>query len=648
MPQVKMPDGAVVEMPDTLTPELATRLKALRDSQAPAKPPEPARRATNSEILGGLASGTASNVVDIARGAAAGAISFPGEMSKLLQKGSNKVDEIYGRPPGMNEKTWMPEYEGTLKAMPRLGTKETPETKGYTEMGGAVAPVPGSGAIKGVGKAAGLGADAYRGVSDLLRGTEAAAARQSAMQASRAPLSQAASGFERDAVDASGRARQADSALTVVQRNLDEAAKRGAVPDLHEQGNTVRQAYQTVMQQADNARKRDTQDLYQAAQKAAASREAAGARINIAPATASIKNLLDTAENIPPLKAKLQTLLGAVEGRAPEVPTGTVGSGKVTSKMKLPAPPAPAGGLTYQELDLANRYIKDIAYSADLEGYGSVVRNAALDLSKKLEKQIVEFVPEHAQAAAKYRELSKPMETLGTKYGKALTATRGGVSNDAYEVVAAQQLPDRLFGTRAGVEAVVDALAGGKEGAERAAAQAQVDRMVENWVLSKSTGKVGEDASKMLEAQGMRPTLAAVPDAAKRLSATFEGEAKMGRMGENLQAQGKMAAQTADQLKKQRDKVQGLLKDADALSKANSPKYQKQAFDEYVASMRSMVKSNDLPLEKFNAALALLDRAETLQAKTEKARKMAMLLAKGAGIGVAAGVGVPLIQHAIP
>jgi len=37
MPRVTMPDGAVVDMPDELTPELATRLKALRDSgSAPA------------------------------------------------------------------------------------------------------------------------------------------------------------------------------------------------------------------------------------------------------------------------------------------------------------------------------------------------------------------------------------------------------------------------------------------------------------------------------------------------------------------------------------------------------------------------------------------------------------------------------------
>lgn len=50
MPQVKMPDGTVVEMPETLTPELATRLKALQSSagttqekpqvKSEVKPPE--------------------------------------------------------------------------------------------------------------------------------------------------------------------------------------------------------------------------------------------------------------------------------------------------------------------------------------------------------------------------------------------------------------------------------------------------------------------------------------------------------------------------------------------------------------------------------------------------------------------------------
>jgi hypothetical protein len=42
MPQVKMPDGQIVDMPDQLTPELATRLKALQSAQQPTQPQQPA------------------------------------------------------------------------------------------------------------------------------------------------------------------------------------------------------------------------------------------------------------------------------------------------------------------------------------------------------------------------------------------------------------------------------------------------------------------------------------------------------------------------------------------------------------------------------------------------------------------------------
>ena len=50
MPRVTMPDGAVVDMPDELTPELATRLKALRDS-ASNKAPMPVQGVPNDGAL---------------------------------------------------------------------------------------------------------------------------------------------------------------------------------------------------------------------------------------------------------------------------------------------------------------------------------------------------------------------------------------------------------------------------------------------------------------------------------------------------------------------------------------------------------------------------------------------------------------------
>ena len=644
MPQVKMPDGAVVDMPDTLTPELATRLKALRNSTAA---PE---RTTAQSAGRGLGLGTR----DVLEGGG-GILNAPLDMLGDVAQG---VGRMTGFPKAGEavKKAVTPTNVGTF-ASDLMGLPK-PQTPGEQTMSnvrrGAVeiaAPFVNMGTVnaarqvpeiaKTVAGKAGQVLGKLPGV-DLLKGTEAATARQSAAQATRAPLSKLASEANQGAVQASGQARQSESVAAQVQRNLDEAAKRGTVPDLHEQGTTVRGAYQAAMQQGIDARTEGTKGLYQAAEKAAEAREATGARIIVAPVADDLKNLMDKAENIPPLKAKLQTLLGAVEGRAPEVPTGTVGVGRVTSKMKKPAPPAPAEGLTYKQLDLANRYIKDIAYSADLEGYGSVVRNAALNASKKLDKAIVDFVPEHAQAAAEYRRLSAPMETLGTKYGKALTATRGGVGEDAYEVVAAQQLPDRLFGTRAGVEAMVDALAGGKEGAERVAAQQQVDRMVENWVLSKAAGRVGQDAAKTLDAPGIRATLGAMPDVASRVGQTFQSEAKMARMGVNAQSQADAAKLTATGLKNQQAKLQGLLKDADALSKAGSAKYQKQGFDEYVSAMRNMVKSGDLPPDKFKAALGLLDRAESLQAKTDLARKITYGVAGLAGVAGAAKVGVQL------
>ena len=91
------------------------------------------------------------------------------------------------------------------------------------------------------------------------------------------------------------------------------------------------------------------------------------------------------------------------------------------------------------------------------------------------------------------------------------------------------------------------------------------------------------------------------------------------------------------------EKIGGALKDADALAGMTSPKYQKKAFDEYVATMRGLVKQGVLPDDKFKAALALIDRAEGLQAKTDQAKRIAWGIAKIVGVAGAADIGIKLV-----
>ena len=504
-----------------------------------------------------------------------------------------------------------------------------------------------------------------------------------------------------------------------LQGQLDSIATSGTLPDLSKQGDTVRDAFTAAMKAADAERKRVTTPLYAEADKAALAREQDGARISVDKATAGAKALREKADNLPDLANALDKLIGAVEGTP--VKSGApapLGKGKVTSRVTKPKPTGPTEGLTYQELKLANQKLKDIGYSGDTQGYDGITRRAALDISHKLDEAINKFVPEHAEAAAEYRRLSEAMDAQQTRIGKLITGEEGGLKGETYSKVAGQKIPDAVFKTREGIELLTDALAGGVKGEARAAAEAQVNQMVENWILTSVRGSGGTYGTKALEklrAPQTAATLTAVPKVAEKVAGQFAAEAgteaqiaaaderaraARGEAGElskvraplerqaaagpekvappkvekpdtskaeqsmsELAASSKKARAEATTAAGKRaeaeaaagevgkapvtsktlEKIGGALSDADALGKMQSPKYQKKAFDEYVTTMRDLVKQGVLPKDKFEAALAMVDRAEGLQAKTDRARSIAWKIAQVLGVAAAADVGIKLV-----
>ena len=497
------------------------------------------------------------------------------------------------------------------------------------------------------------------GVIDTLRGTTAEATRKAATEESRRALGEAGAEFGKQA-NAAGQAKasalsEANSYAdlqTRLQRDLDASAAQG-VPSVAKQGERAREVVTGAFEVAKKARAEGTKDLYKAAEDAAATRERDGARIDITGVTDKLDAMMENAKNIPELQTKLGKLAASVKGKATPNAPGIVDlHGK-------PFKTTPTGGLTYKELDLANRYLKDIAYEGELQGYDGLVRKEALALSHELDKAITKFVPEHRVASQTYANLSKPLESVSTRIGKALTGTEGGLKGEAYNKVAAQNLPARLFGTKEGVNLVVDALAGGTEAtpAARLAAQKQVDQMVEHWVVSgaRGTGETPAVGKKALDYIGGKAgTLEAVPEVGKRVRGQFEREAaKEQTMGElaagSKEARGRAAeaGRTAESAQASRAKVEGLLKDMEGLSATGSPKLQRQAQDAALSSLRSMVKSGDLPEDRFKAALALIARSETEAERTTNAVRIAKMVAKYAGYTVAGTVGATAVKGAL-
>lgn len=634
-------------MPSNETEEFEFRLRAERESggEKPSAAPEPTPTVSfGRDIL----APSAANLVDIGRGALAGTVSAPGELSKVAQQGANWVNrQMGGDPKFWSGTTALPEFESTVSRIPRLGLPATPQQKGFEELGSAVAPmpltVPGAvarGAMKVPGAVArGLesvkGApSAIKSVADTLSGTGATAAGAEAQVASRGALADISKAHGATQASKMGEAFTLEDVSTRLQRELDATSARGGRPTLDKQGKILRGAVSGSYDVAKEARTKLTKDLYAKAEQAAAARERDGARIDVSTVTPKVEKMLELAENIPDLKGKLGKLINAVTGVEEKAGVAApIGVGKVSSRVtpaRTPLPPKP--GLTYQELDLANKYLKDIAYSGEMQGYDSIVRRAALDLSKGLDTQIAKFVPEHAKAASEYARLSEPLESFATRIGKAVTSTEGGIKGDSYAKIASQNLPQKLFGTRDSIELVVDALAGGKKGPARAAAQAKVDQLVEHWIMEGARGaegRVGAGAAKQLAAPQMQATMQAVPRVGQRVTEQLGREAATESKIAQAGAGAKAARGEAEIAASAKAKVDKALAQADVDFTHGS---KSKAYDGYVSALRQSMAGDP---ERYRAAIALIERAGTLQAKTDKARSLAKRFAWGGGLAVA-------------
>lgn len=479
-------------------------------------------------------------------------------------------------------------------------------------------------------------------LSDL-RGTKVPGAISEATTAAREASQTGASGLEKLGT----RREQQAATLDTVRSNLEAKleASRTRPVDLNTQGETIRSSFTGAMDAAKEARKAEADRAFPLVKDIAAAKEVTGARVNTANAQRSLNDLIERSKGIPDLQSKLKSMLSSIKGAPTEIqaPLGTIGKaptvGKAGFKAARPTTPEPAGK-TFEELELTRRYLNDIAYGADSEGYSAIMRNEAKTAAREIDKSMGEFVPEFKAYKDKYRAMSEPMDSLGTRFGRAVSSTEGGLKGDVYAKVADSDLPNRLFARKDGVEVLVDALSGGKKATPeaRASAQRQVNTMVENWIVESVRGgkKTGQGALQQLAAPQMRSTLSAVPSVEKRLATQFGREAKteavigkVTKKGEELGKQGATAKDAATTIRNE-------ISMADEKAALPGVKSKREAYNSYVSAMAKARRANIIPSEQYKAALALVDRATTLEDKTATIQRLMKRIAIG---GAAVGTG---------
>ena len=462
-----------------------------------------------------------------------------------------------------------------------------------------------------------------------LTGAEASASRAQALAAARGELGAAASEQEVSAL-----AAQKQAGLHDYSKSQVDAARKAAppVPDLNAQGETIRGQYSDAIKRAKDFRDvRANQDIARVREEAAI-KEASGLRVDTRSIENDLASMRKEAEGIPDLENQIDKMTSAIRGRQPGPAAPTQKSyGLIPNKAE------PAGKM-FDQLELTRRYLNDIAYSGNLEGYPAVIRNRARDVAAKLTDQMREFSASFDEYLKNYAKHSEPLVSLDTRFGRALSNTEGGLKGDAYAKVSPQDLPGRLFGKKDGVDLMVDALAGGKDAPPqvRAQAQAKVDQMVEDWIVETSP-KEPVKALERLSAPNMRPTMAAVPAVQSKLEGKFKTLADLEKTSADLGKYSIEASERAQLAKQAASKIRDDVQLADDISRIPGEQSQGKALQAYENALTRAYRSGLVDSSKYRAAIDLINRSESIAAKSTKARRIVLgLLGSTAGAAIGA------------
>ena len=463
---------------------------------------------------------------------------------------------------------------------------------------------------------------------------EAQAATRGALQSGEQGLTD---GAAKDVTDAGRWSSLQDKATG----QLAETRKPGPV-SLDSIGSDIHTGFNSAIESAKGSRAQKANEMFNQVKADAAAKEATGARVNTQGAEEALKAFSKEAEGIPELRDQATKMLSAIRGKpavaAPKV-TGNqpwIGVGETVA-------PEPAGK-TFEQLELTRRYLNDIAYSGDMEGYSAIVKGKARDTAHAIDSAMQEFLPSFGEYKTTYRTMSEPLDSLNTRLGKALSGTEGGLQGTEYSKIAKADLPNKLFAKKEGIDLLTDAIAGGKNApAEaRAAAKLKVNGMVEDWIAESVRQKTSKAASNFVAAPKMQSALdGRVPPSIENMIARkgqLEGRVEsFGSKAKGLEAEAETKIKTAQ------TRFTDKIAKGDYL--AQHPAFQADAYAEYRSALTTAGSAKLIPETQFKAALKLLNDAATMEEKTETARRLVKKMGLyGAGTVGAAYEGTRLFQ----
>ena len=198
-----------------------------------------------------------------------------------------------------------------------------------------------------------------------------------------------------------------------------------------------------------------TTPLYEAAEAAGAKRGIYKVDGDLAPVLKDLEEFKRDVSGIPDLESVANNAITTIGGRKPAPSEGNI---ILDSKGRVrPSEPAEQGK-NFKQLVLASRSLKNKAYGAELFGYDSIATRKMLDISKKIDNLLKETVPEYGVANDTFAKMKGDLDFMGSKLGKGLTKTEGGIQDDAFFKTASDKVSGKLFENKENYDTFVDIL----------------------------------------------------------------------------------------------------------------------------------------------------------------------------------------------
>jgi cell division septum initiation protein DivIVA len=333
-----------------------------------------------------------------------------------------------------------------------------------------------------------------------------------------------ADALTKQAIDQEKRLRQyRDKVINITKSSSAEAqqaiAKVGQATLPTDRGNAIREGFNNVLKGFKEQRDKVVEQFKKPVFDAALLKEQQGGRVE---KTAAFQ------QTIKDIDAMITNPQGLTDIPVSEIKNALLrAKGYLDPRTVLEDGTVVGQPISFNGLDIVRRYLRDRASGLPAEGYDAISQQQAGKIAEKIESIMEEFSPGFLKYKEAYRDASKPINEIKTRFGRAVTDKPEGYDVGQY-VRDASTLGSAAFSSKGTVQQLIGVL--GKE---------QAEKIARGYVADEIRNPTAAGIKSFLNKPNVRDWIGQFPNLEKDLriaeQAATKGE-KLGIKGKSLES----------------------------------------------------------------------------------------------------------------